>query len=137
MSATKWLDVISRITAQTPDDLDPILAPLDPRHHAESGAFHFPVEAAVPVISTPFGSDDVVCFGARVTESTPDPLRLAMVLAQMAAEKAAHPVILAHVDVTGLEKFGFRVERVAGSTDAERNAAEEQLKRFWNIVLVI
>ena len=60
-----------------------------------------------------------------------------MVLAQMAAEKAAHPVILSHVDVTGLEKFGFRVERVAGNTEAERHAAEEQLKRFWNIVLVI
>jgi len=60
-----------------------------------------------------------------------------MTLAQMAAEKGGFPIILSHLDVCGLEQFGFRVERIGGSTDEEIAACEAQVCAFWNIVMVI
>lgn len=136
MSADRWTRVMGMISPAEPDNLDDLLGPFDPRR-GDQGAAIFPETIEDVALPVPLASEETVCFGARVTAETPDPVRLAMTLAQMAAEKGAEPIILSHVDVCGLERFGFRVERIAGATPEARDVAEAQAVRFWNIVLVI
>lgn len=133
---SNWTKRISQITPLAPTSLDDVLAPLDPRYGKE-GSYSFPQDAITPELATPLKSEELVAIGVRVTEDTPNRVALAMKLAQMAAEKEAEPIVLSHVDATGLERFGFRIERIAGATEAERAAAEAQVIKFWNIVLVI
>lgn len=131
-----WTRRISQITPLTPVPLDDELEKLDPRFTGK-GTHSFPPAANAPEILTPFADPEHVAIGVRITDDTTNRASLAMRLAQMAAEKEAEPVILSYVETTGLERFGFRVERIAGSTDAERQAAEAQVIKFWNIVVVI
>jgi hypothetical protein len=60
-----------------------------------------------------------------------------MRLVAFALEKDVEIVVLSHVDHCGFERFGFRTERIAGATEAERAACEDQLRRFWNIDTVL
>lgn len=136
MSDSHWTKVMGLISPAAPVDLDPVLAPFDARAR-EPGTTGFPDGIGDVALPVAFSSDETVCFGARVTPDTPNPVQLAMSLAQMAAEKGAEPIILSHMDYCGLERFGFRVERIAGDTDEARADAEAQAVRFWNIVLVI
>jgi len=133
---SEWLKRIGQITPLTPVSLDAALENLDPRL-GKPGSFEFPTGAGEPEIVTPFADPERVAIGVRITEATKDRVQLAMKLAQMAAEKDADPIVLSYVDMTGLERFGFRVERIAGATDEERAVAEAQIIKFWNIVLVI
>ena len=61
----------------------------------------------------------------------------AMRLVAFALEKDVEIVVLSHVDQSGFEKFGFRIERIGGETAAARDACEEQIRRFWNIDTVL
>ncbi len=131
-----WLKRIGQITPLAPTSLDAALEKLDPRF-GKPGTFHFPTAAGDPEIVTPFADPEMVAIGVRITEDTPNRVQLAMKLAQMAAEKDAEPIVLSYVDMTGLERFGFRIERIAGASDEERALAEAQIIKFWNIVLVI
>lgn len=136
MSDQSWNDVISRITPAAPVDIDDDLAPLA---NAGDAADPTPLHSTVAYQSIPvgFAAEDTVCFGVRVTEKTPNIVSLAMQVAQMAAEKGGYPVILSHVDYCGLERFGFRVERIVGGSQEERRICEEQVCAFWKITLVI
>lgn len=136
MSETDWAKVVATITPLEPIDLDGLIDEITPDKPARKG-LPFPQSAAVPPLPVEFHEETTVCFGARVTKDTPNRMALGMMLAQMAAEKGAFPVILSHVDYCGLEQFGFRVERIAGETDAEIAACEAQVCSFWNIVMVI
>jgi hypothetical protein len=40
-------------------------------------------------------------------------------------------------DYSGIERFGFRTEKVAGKTEAERDACRDQLRQFWGIELTL
>lgn len=136
MSETNWAQVAATITPLEPHDLDGVITAIAPKKADRSG-LAFPTEAAATALPLGFKDDKTVCFGARVTKDTTNKVALAMTLAQMAAEKGAFPVILSHLDYCGLEQFGFRVERIGGSTDAEIAACEAQVCKFWNIVMVI
>ena len=46
-------------------------------------------------------------------------------------------MVLSTTDVTGLERFGFRIERIAGETREARRRCEAQVRRFWSIDLVL
>lgn len=136
MRTMHWTRTMGIITPAAPTGLDADLEKLDPRR-AKPGRATFPEDMGDIALPADFASEETVCFGARITEATGNRVQLAMSLAQMAAEKGAEPVILSHVDYCGLERFGFRVERIAGETEEARAAAEAQVVRFWNIVLVI
>ena len=130
------IDIINRIAPQRPTDLDDILAPIDPRQKP-AGTFRFPADASAIAAATPLENAGAVCFGARVDETTKEPQRLAMNVAQLAAEKGAIPVIFSYADPCPLGAFGFRIERIVGRTEAEREAAQAQVRAFWNIAMVI
>ena len=132
----RWLGVVDAISPQVPDPLDDLIAPFDSTVPAP-GRLLFPAAAAEPEAPYEIKDEETVTFGARITAETPNRLNLAMTLAQMALEKGAEAIILSHVDDPLLDRFGFRVERVAGETEEARAAAEAQLIRFWNVVFVI
>lgn len=136
MRDDSWNDVISRITPAIPIDIDADLEPIAPKI-AEPGRVKFSPSAIDAELPVQFADEETVCFGVRITKDTPNIVALAMQIAQMAAEKGAYPIVLAHVDYSGLERFGFRVERVAGTTPEEIEACEAQICAFWQIVLII
>ena len=58
-------------------------------------------------------------------------------LDSLTAERDVEIVVLTDADRSGFERFGFRVERLAGDTPAARAACEDQIRRFWNLDLVL
>jgi hypothetical protein len=46
-------------------------------------------------------------------------------------------IVLGMSDYSGIERFGFRTEKVAGETEAERDACRDQLRQFWGIELTL
>jgi hypothetical protein len=137
MDTTQWNSILQRIAPHDADDLDPLLAPRDPRR-AEQGRDLFPFPEAVLMPETALKRVDAVCIGLRAPAAdTSDIVDRAMRLAAFAAERDVEVVILAEADRSGFERFGFRVERIAGETPEQRGACEAQLRRFWNLDLVL
>lgn len=137
MDATQWSSILPRIAPHDADDIDALLAPYDPRH-AEPGRDLFPLPEAVAMPGAALKRADAVCVGIRARAGDPgDVVDRAMRLAAFAAERDVEVVVLAEADRSGYERFGFRVERVAGETAEERTACEDQIRRFWNLDLVL
>lgn len=136
MTELSWADVTAAITPLKPRDLDGLIEEITPNDATPKG-LTFPVDAAAASSPMTFKDENTVCFGARITKDTQNKVALAMTLAQMATENGGFPIILSHLDVSGMEQYGFRVERIGGSTPEEIAACEAQVCAFWNIVMVI
>lgn len=136
MDPTLWNAILSRIGRHDAEDIDDLLAPHDAALPA-SGRDLFPLPEAVLMPATAFRREDGVAVGLRAGAAGPDVVDRATRLAAFAAERDVEIVVLASADRSGFERFGFRVERVAGDTAAERDACEGQLRRFWNLDLVL
>lgn len=136
MDAQRWMVILSRIGPQDADDIDDVTAPFDPRR-GSAGRDVFPQVEGMLMPHSAMKRQDAVCVGLRVTAELPDAADRAMRLAAFAIERDVEIVVLAHSDTSGLERFGFRTERIAGDTEAERSACEGQVRRFWNIDLVL
>ena len=80
---------------------------------------------------------DAVCVGVRVAAPPPDAADRAMRLDRLRREKDVEIVVLSETDYSGFERFGFRVERIAGATRGRAPSCERQIRRFWNIDLVL
>lgn len=139
MQDDTWLAVLARICPHSPVDLDqpvvttsPARVPVPP--HATYG------ENPCPPVSvalwdrtepqTPF-------IGVRVLERVPNAPILAARLASAALERGVVPVILTTLDSTGLEHFGFRIERLPTADAARQAEAEAELAQFWNLAIII
>jgi hypothetical protein len=127
---------LSRIVPQDADDLDELTRGHDARHGAP-GRDIFPEITAALCTEGAFKRPDMVCIGLRVSERLADAHDTAMRLASLAAEQDVEIVVLARTDLSGLERFGFRVERIAGADPEARERCEQQLRRFWGIDLVL
>lgn len=136
MDGQRWTAILSRITRHEAVDIDDITGGFDPRRVAP-GRDLFPELSAVLMPQTALKRSDAVCVGYRVQEAPPDAADRAMRLAAFAIERDVEIVVLTESDSSGLERFGFRTERVAGDTQAARGACEDQIRRFWNIDLVL
>jgi len=137
MEATQWNSILPRIGPHDADDLDPLLAPHDPRR-AVPGRDLFPLPEATLMPEATLRHPDAVCVGLRApADEGGDVVDRAMRLAAFAAEHDVEVVILAEADRSGFERFGFRVERIAGDTPEQRAACEDQIRRFWNLDLVL
>lgn len=137
MVPTDWNSILPRIGPHDAVDLDDMLSPHDPRS-GDPGRDIFPIPEAVLMPETEMKRSDAVCVGvlSRSADAT-DPVDRAMRLAAFAAERDVHVIILTDADRSGFERFGFRVERIAGDTPEERSGCEEQIRRFWNLDLVL
>jgi hypothetical protein len=136
METPRWTERLSRIVPHDADDLDPLLAGFAPAVK-RPGAEVFPQIGAVLMPESALVRRDTVAIGLRATAHLPDAADRAMRLAAFEAERDVEVIVLAEVDRTGLERFGFRTERIAGATPEARAACEDQVRRFWNIDLVL
>ena len=84
-----------------------------------------------------FREADMVAIGVRVSPPPPDPAGLAVQLATFALERNVEVIVLSHLDYSGLERFGFRTERISGGSEAARIACEKQVAGFWNLEVII
>lgn len=135
MDHADWLASINRITPHQPTNLDHILQPHDPRAKTPGRAV---ASAEVAHSAIPdYGRDDIGYIGFRLREAPENPADMAMRLAALAIEKAAQPILLSYVEYTGLEPFGFRVERITGETEEEQLAWEAQIRALWGIEIIL
>ncbi len=126
---TRWFDVIARLSADEPLDLDPPLP--DPLA---------PVTPGRTVIRSSrlwARNESLSYIGIRVTDPPKDPRRLALRLASAAAERGVIPILLSALPRTGFEQFGFRVERLPDGPPEAVALHEAELCRFWDMPIVI
>ena len=136
MEPAQWNSILSRIGQHDAEELDTLLAVRDP-HGAEPGRELFPLPEAVLMPETGMKRADAVAVGLPAKADAPDVVDRAMRVAAFAAERDVEIVVLTDADRSGFERFGFRVERLAGDTPAARAACEDQIRRFWNLDLVL
>jgi len=135
MSVDDWSLIITKIVPQNAVDLDDLLEGFDTRN-TTAGTCLF-LDNNWLSSQKNFRDASTVCIGVRVDGDNMDRSDLSMKLASMALEKNVTPIIFSRGDYCGMEKFGFRVERISGVTEAKQLECEAQLKRFWNISVVI
>jgi hypothetical protein len=136
MGPRGWDATLSRIVPRDADDIDDLTSAFD-AHRGEPGLDLFPEPEAALMPGTELSRSDAVCVGVRTRADLPDPTDTAMRLACFAFERDVEIVILARGDVGGLERFGFRTERIVGDDEVARAACEDQIRRFWNLDLVL
>lgn len=137
MPDTPWLAVLSRLTTHAPVDLDE-------DRPAAPAATGLPFGSAAPPDAPPVASGlwdrpetDQSFIGVRILQPVQNPASLALRLASAALERGVIPVILTALEQTGLEHFGFRIERLPAASDDLRAAYEAELARFWNLAIII
>lgn len=134
MSA-EWNDILGRIVQQRLTNLDGLIAAgsVD----LSRGAILAPVTGAPPSAALwQRALDGPSHIGIRMAKPLEAPDKAAIRLAAMAIERGVVPIILSRVDVSGFERFGFRVERLP-ENEADAAAAEEDLRKFWDLAIVI
>ena len=136
MDRTQWSAVLLRIGPQDADDLDELLAPFDRRQGA-AGHDIFPLPEGVLMPHAALRRSDAVCIGLRTAAVDGTVADRAMRLAAFAIERDVEITVLSETDYSGFERFGFRIERIAGETAEARDACEDQIRRFWNLDLVL
>lgn len=133
MTAPYALEILARLTDAAPVDLDP-----RPGTDAPPPGGSLATGPGVTISPALWPHDEGwACLGIRVTEPVTDVTSLARKLAATAAERGILPVILTSLDQSGFERFGFRVERLSGASEAERAADEAELTGFWDFALII
>jgi hypothetical protein len=133
MTDPRWFDVIARLSAEEPVDLDPILlapVPKPPVAEASGG----PVVRSARLWQR---NEALSYIGIRVEQAPRDARRLALRLASAAAERGVIPIFLSALPRTGFEQYGFRVERLPDGPPAAVADAEAELRKFWDMPIVI
>ena len=136
MSTLHYQTILSRVTTHVAEDIDDLLRPYDGRAR-RGGRDLFPAGVDRVPFTPEFRAPETVVIGVRVLEARPDLADLAVQLSTFAMEKNAEIVVLNHLDYCGLERFGFRCERITGDTPEAREACERQVAAFWNMEVII
>ena len=137
MSNDRWMDVAGRLSPSAPTDLDDLL--LGPKAR-QGGWLERNLDAgwitpARPIWAGQLGG--LATIGVRVTEQLDNPARTAARLVAIAGEREVTPIIFSTLATCGLERFGFRVERLSGANARQQAACEAELMSFWDIAIVI
>jgi hypothetical protein len=139
MSSKTWADIAARLSQAQALDVNDLVRPDQPDPPVggwlarEGGAQRPPPATALWHLR----DAGAAFIAVRVSAPLDNVVEVAVRLVAMAAERAVAPVIFSQIPHSGFERFGFRVERLAGASDAERAACEEELKRFWDVAVVI
>lgn len=135
MADQRLFEIIGRITPQAPEDMDDLVYALRPRP-VRTGADILPTPEP-PAMSHETQEDARVTIGIRLCSPLPDAADYAMRLAALAAERDADIVILSALDYCGLERFGFRVERVVSESGQLAPQSYDDLRQFWKLDLIL
>ena len=130
MAAPDWSLILAGLSPHRPTDLDDPMPEAAPSARLTARS-RPPSSALFPLAEERAG------LGIHVKAPLENPAALAARLAAIALERDLMPVILSEVPRTGLERWGFRVERVSGADAAARASMIEELKAFWSIAVVI
>lgn len=133
--SSKYAALLGNLTQDAPLHLDPILFDKDP-----SQGDDIPFTETGAMVSSDLWSrnDDNVSFiGIRVTDPIEDRHAIAADLAATAVEREIVPIFLSWIGQCGMQRFGFRVELVGGTNKDEMRVCEEQLKRLWNLAIIV
>lgn len=135
MTRSGWLDVIARLSTEEPIDLDPMLTDGTP---APAGVAPEVAEAPTVLSTRLWARDESIShIGVRIDRPPEDARRLALRLASAAVERGVFPVILTTLGRTGLEQYGFRVERLPDGPPETVALYEAELRKFWDMPIVI
>ena len=136
MTARDEFALIKRLTCAQPDDLDAVLSGFDPRARpAGQDIAPCPLPAVLPQLK--LARKDAIAVGVRVSSPIEDTADVAFRLGTLSIEQDVEVIVLSDLDYSGLERFGFRTEKVAGETEAEREACRDQIRQFWGIELTL
>ena len=136
--ADDWQDKAARLGPHAPVEIDPVL-PQAGKAPAAGGWLERDDPATAPAAALFRSADaagDGAAIGIRLNAPPADPAWLAGRLLAIEAERGIRPIILSGLPVCGLERFGFRIERIPPD-EAGAVACEAELTAFWNIALVI
>lgn len=136
MSGGRWFDVIARVSAEAPIDLDAILDDAGPA----SGDLGPHLSADGPTVRSArlWRRDESVShIGVRIERPPADVRRLALRLASAAVERGVVPIILSPLERTGLEQYGFRVERLPEGPPELVALFEAEIGKFWDMPIII
>jgi len=136
-AAQDWSNVLIRSATACPTNIDALLAG-KPR---KPGKVVFAAPPAPPR-ARELAEADRPAIGVLLDDAAErmpdaDAASLAARYAALAIEKECDIIILSHQANAGFERFGFRVERVAGQTATAREACIDGLRRFWGIEVMI
>ena len=141
MKDEAWLAVLSRVSVAKPMDLDAAIFETKSKVDSKNLGFRSSGDSAGarPPSTRLWNRENTgnSYLGVRVHEAPADCTQVAVRLAAGALERGIIPIILTSLPDSGFERFGFRVERIMGETPQEREACEEELKRFWDMAIVI
>ena len=127
---------VNRLTRAQPEDLDRLLCGFDPRARPP-GQDIAPCPGPVLLPPLKLARDDAIAVGVALSAPVGDPADVAFRLSALAIEQDVEVIVLSMPDYSGIERFGFRTEKVAGETEAERDACRDQLRQFWGIELIL
>jgi hypothetical protein len=128
--------IICLITPALPSDIDDIVLARVPTD-TSPGKDIFPAAMNAALLRPEQKSENMVIIGIRIKSVLEDTADLAMRLACLAIEKDVLIIVLSYLDYCGLERFGFRVERVSGQNEAEQKICEDDIRNFWGISMII
>lgn len=128
--------LINRLTKAEPDDVDDLLSAFDPRCRAP-GRDLTPCPGPGQLPPLKLARTDAIAVGVSITSPIKDPADAAFRLGALAVEQDVEVIVLSSLDYSGLERFGFRTERIVGETVAARDACRDQLAQFWGIELTL
>lgn len=140
-ASARWSEVLGRAFCPAPINIDPFLAELNPLAMQAQGAVLFPCKNsegaaprfapfARPAIGVLLADADAPIDAGKVQD-------VAARYAALAVEKECEVIILSHQNNSGFERFGFRVERVAGADAAANAACIGQLRQFWELEIIL
>jgi len=137
MNDNFWFDVVTRITPDEPVDLDPVVFDHVADEVSREVAARGRATVAAPSSRLWERDETRSHIGIRIARTHPDALHLALRLASAAAERGVVPVIVSSLDRTGLERFGFRVERLPSGPPDEVTRCEEEVRKLWDMPIII
>ncbi len=136
MNTADWVNVLARINTHDAMNIDHLLCGYDERYDP-SGQPLFPVALPPTWHEVAFKEADAVTVAAVVSRGTDNKAGIALHLAALAMEKNVQIVVFTDDDYAGLERFGFRVERVDLPSGEGHSGTFAQLKAFWNVEVFI
>lgn len=135
MTENVWFEILGRTSPERPVQLDELVA--DTGASRPRGNVVFPELGSTPSVALwDRETGGPTHIGIRILEPPESACNVARRLAAAALERGVFPVILSRVDCCGLERFGFRVERIPEDATAAK-AAEEEIRKFWDLAIII
>ncbi|MBA3910287.1 MAG: hypothetical protein C0524_10475 [Rhodobacter sp.] len=136
MSTTNRFALINRLTQAEPDDLDDLVSGFD-RRSRTPGKDLAPCPGPGQLPPLKLAQTDAIAVGVSISGPIKDPADAAFRLCALAIEQDVEVIVLSSLDYSGMERFGFRTERIVGETAAMRDACRDQLVQFWGIELTL